>query len=71
MGLKATRKTANTLMLIPTDIMFVLNIMLLVYVWQNSGIEHRGGIFFSACLGLVGCIWLTKLVLKERKNQEF
>lgn len=40
MGLKVTRKTANTLMLIPIDIMFVLNIMLLVYVWQNSGIEN-------------------------------
>ncbi len=68
MAIKVTRKTANTLMLIPIGIMFVLNVMLLVYAWMTPRAEQRVCIFISAGLGLAGCVWLTKLVLKEKNR---
>ena len=70
MSIKVTRKTANTLMLIPIGIMFALNVMLLVYAWMTPEAEQRVWIFISSGLGLAGCVWLTRLVLKERSRYE-
>ena len=68
MSMMVTRKTANTLMLIPIGIMFALDVMLLVHVWLTPEAEQRVWVFISACLGIAGCAWLTRLVWKERSR---
>ena len=69
-SMMVTRKTANTLMLIPIGIMFALDVMLLVHVWLTPEAEQRVWVFISACLGIAGCAWLTRLVWKERSRCE-
>ena len=69
-SMMVTRTTANTLMLIPIGSMFALDVMLLVYALLIPEAEQRVWVFISACLGIAGCAWLTRLVWKERSRCE-